>query len=110
MSTRSNPFENRASAEPKPDLSSFKPRTRTAKPAVDRAAIEQIAQEQDLSSRRPEKPVRKAARRNATGRNQQVNIKTTPEAVALLYELADKRGVPLGKVFEDALDALKKQD
>lgn len=96
----------------------FKPKPRVEKrePAIDRKVIDQLAEEHGFPSRSragqrkaTKAPARERQRRNATGRNQQINIKTTAEAIALLYELADKKNVPLGKVLEDGLEALKKQ-
>jgi hypothetical protein len=111
---RGNPF-----ADLKGDLAEeFKPKPRTEKrePAIDPKVIDQISEDQGFPSRRagkPEKrakaPARERQRRNATGRNQQINIKTTAEAIALLYELADRKRVPLGKVLEDGLEALKRE-
>jgi hypothetical protein len=46
-------------------------------------------------------------RRYKTGRNQQINIKATPEAIERLYKMADARRVPLGELLERALDALE---
>lgn len=113
MTERSDPF-----ATLKADLANeFKPKPRAEKrePMVDRIAIDQMAEDHGFPSRRVGKgepvkapPPAERRRRNATGRNQQINIKTTAEAVALLYELADRNRVPLGKVLEDGLDALKR--
>jgi len=52
-------------------------------------------------------PVRKQ-RRYTTGRNKQINIKATDETIKRLCQLADARGVPLGVLLEQALDALEK--
>jgi uncharacterized protein involved in exopolysaccharide biosynthesis len=110
---RSNAF-----ADLKLDLANeFKPKPASEKPVqtIDRKTIDKIADEHGFPSRRAGKgpaatktPQRERQRRNATGRNQQINIKTTAEAIELLYEIADRKGVPLGKVFEDGLEALKK--
>lgn len=117
---RSNPFADLKGGSLADE---FKPKPREEKrePAVDRKVIDQIAEDQGFPSRSVAKPPAAAkapvappaprpqrTRRNASGRNQQVNIKTTAEAIALLYELADRKGVPLGKVLEDGLEALKK--
>lgn len=111
MNTRANPFEDLSDFEPKP----------TAKP-VPVAAIEQIAEESGFPSRKarskpepieapppivaePARPVR----RYTTGRNRQINIKATAETIDRLYRLADERGVPLGALLDEALDALESQ-
>lgn len=111
MNTRANPFEDLSDFEPKP----------AAKP-VPVAAIEQIAEESGFPSRKarskpepvtapapivaePARPVR----RYTTGRNRQINIKATAETIDRLYRLADERGVPLGALLDEALDALEHQ-
>jgi len=78
---------------------------------VDKQVIEKLAEEHGFPSRRPEKTRAQPnpeprKRRNATGRNRQINIKTTAEAIELLYKLADAKRVPLGEIFEEALEAL----
>jgi hypothetical protein len=100
MTERSNPFAD-LGAE-------FKPKPAKRATAVDRKVIDEIAKEHDFPSRRAEQGARANRRRNATGRNQQINIKTTADAIARFYALADRKGVPLGKVFEDALEALER--
>lgn len=50
----------------------------------------------------------RAPRRHTTGRNRQINIKATEETIEELYRIADKMGVPLGAVLEQALLALAK--
>ena len=47
-------------------------------------------------------------RRYRTGRNQQINIKATPQVIERLYKMADAKRVPLGELLEQALDALEK--
>ncbi|SAL80162.1 hypothetical protein [Caballeronia telluris] len=105
MTERNNPFADLA---PTNLADEFKPKPPTRESTVDRKAIDQIAAEHDFPSRRPGQG-RAPKRRNATGRNQQINIKTTAEAIALFYALADRKGVPLGKVFEDGLAALERE-
>lgn len=100
MNERSNPFAD-LGAE-------FKPKPARLEPAVDRKAIDQIAKEHDFPSRRAGQG-KAQKRRNATGRNQQINIKTTPQAIELLYAIADRKRVPLGKVLEDGLAALERE-
>lgn len=106
MNERSNPF---ADVSPAVDLNEeFKPKPAKRAQAVDREAIEQLSKEHDFPSRRAGQGGA-PKRRNATGRNQQINIKTTADAIARFYALADKKGVPLGKVFEDGLAALERE-
>jgi Arc/MetJ-type ribon-helix-helix transcriptional regulator len=47
-------------------------------------------------------------RRHTTGRNQQINIKATPQVIERLYKMADAKWVPLGELLEQALAALEK--
>lgn len=47
-----------------------------------------------------------AARRQRTGRNQQINIKATPEVIARFYALAEANGWTVAGAFERAVDAL----
>lgn len=97
-SDRANPF---ADVE---QLPSFAPKPKAAR-SVPAAQIEQIAEATGFPSRQAAKPVRRR-RRFKTGRNQQINIKATPETIERLYNMADARRVPLGELLEQALDAL----
>jgi hypothetical protein len=101
--SRANPFE---------DMEDFVPEARP-KP-VEPAAIEQIARDSGFISRQataptPAEPVRLARRHYTTGRNQQMNVKATPETIARFYRLADERREVLGELLEAALDALEQQ-
>lgn len=104
---RNNPFS---------DLSDeFKPKAPEAKraPKVDTRAIDAIAEANDFPSRsagkgKAPKEAPAMRRRRITGRNQQINIKTTAEAIGRLYSIADRKRVTLGQVLEDALEALEK--
>lgn len=108
--TRANPFA---------DLSDFE--TAPATKPVPVAAIEEIAEQAGFPSRKPRaakaaatkapepivvEPVR-TVRRYTTGRNRQINIKATDATIERLYRLADERGVPLGALLDQALDALE---
>lgn len=107
MSDRVNPFG---------DLDDFTPSAKSKKPnAVEKAAIDQVAADNNFPSRQPSKPVTEAAlpvgrpqRRYTTGRNQQINVKATGETIEQFYRLADQMNVPLGEVLARALDALQK--
>lgn len=109
--TRANPFA---------DLGDFE----TDKPAkpVPSAAIEKIAEDSGFPSRKartraaepvtievPSQPVQpiRQHRRRITGRNRQINIKTTEETIENLYRIADEMDEPLGAVLEMALEALE---
>ena len=78
---------------------------------VDTAGIARIADENGFPSRQPPaKPpmeTRREQRRYRTGRNQQMNLKTSVEAYSRFYELA-KGYRTLGECFEAAVDALEK--
>lgn len=99
--SRANPFN---------DLTDFAPKAH-AKP-VEPQQIERIANELGFPSRQPvvaslapsEAPKR---RRYTTGRNQQLNIKVTAQTVERFYRMADQHGVPLGELFDRALQALE---
>ncbi len=101
--SRANPFE---------DMEDFVPE---AKPKpVEPAAIDQIARDSGFISRQaatpaPLGPARPQRRRYTTGRNQQLNLKATPETIARFYRLADERREVLGELLESALDALEQQ-
>lgn len=112
MSERANAFT---------DLDDFAPKPRTAK-AVATSAIERVAAENNFPSRQPAAavraapkpeldpsatPARRAVRRHLTGRNQQINVKATAATIERFYRLADERGVVLGELLEQALDALE---
>jgi len=106
MTERANPFG---------DLGDFAPAP--AKPKTDRAVIDQVAEANGFPSRQPAKQPEmteptlatvRQQRRRRTGRNAQINIKATPEAIEHLYRLADHYDKPLGEIFELALAALEK--
>ena len=108
MNERVNPFG---------DLGDFAPAPPKAKPEH-RDVVEEVAAQHGFPSRQAAKPVtapaatsepplRRQQRRYTTGRNKQINIKATDETIKRLYQLADARGVPLGELLEQALDALE---
>lgn len=109
MSTsRANPF---ADVENLPAFGT-KPKAATATPREQTERIEQIAETANFPSRQPARtPVTRAPgkqRRYKTGRNQQINIKATPQVIERLYKMADAKRVPLGELLEQALNALEK--
>lgn len=104
MSTsRTNPFSDLES------LPTFEPKPKTPRPLVS-DQLEKIAETHGFPSRqagRTVAPMAKNARRYRTGRNQQINIKTTAQVIERLYKLADERRIPLGQLLEQAIDALE---
>lgn len=108
-------------ANPFADLSDFEAQSTTKPVPVE--AIEEIAEQQGFPSRKsqPKRSVPtetssapkveevRSVRRYTTGRNRQINIKATSETIDRFYRLADEQGVPLGALFEQALDALAAQ-
>lgn len=94
------------------DLNDFQPKP--ARPRrVETEQIEKAAKDLGFPSRQPSAGRPKASvatrapRRHTTGRNQQLNVKATPETIARFYRLADERQVVLGELLELALEALE---
>ena len=99
---RSDPFadvENLPAFEPKPKAST----------SVSKEEIEKVAEANGFPSRQGARASasRRPGRRYKTGRNQQINIKATPQVIERLYQMADAKRVPLGELLEQALDALQ---
>jgi hypothetical protein len=118
MTERASIFE----PEDEIDVSTFKPAagSRRQDPAV-LDAVRETAERKGFSSREAPaaKPTTSAAaigpapvaqearlRRRRTGRDRQINIKTSDQAVEQLYALADANAWGLGETFEHALEAL----
>jgi hypothetical protein len=101
---RANPFADLG------ELPKFEPKPKTVSMAG-KEQIEQLAEASGFPSRQPVRapitPRQPRGRRYKTGRNQQINIKATPEVIERLYKLADEKHVPLGELLERALDALE---
>lgn len=79
--------------------------------------IEQLAKDHNFPSRQAPrsaavvaKATPKRRRTHTTGRNQQLNFKATAATVERFYALADKKGIPLCELLEQALDALDLKD
>lgn len=106
MNERVNPF---ATLKEAPAFSTKPKPERPVEPEV----LNQIAEENNFTSRQAPKPVKKAERRkpriHRTGRNVQFNTKATPETIAKFYRLADEKKVTLGELFEMAVDALDRE-
>lgn len=94
--------------EPEPDLSQFKPRIETVQPAPTLAEIRGVSAAGGFPSRdnRPVIPERHYYR---TGRDTQFNTKVRADVKARYIAIAAEDGVPIGKVLEDALDALLRE-
>jgi hypothetical protein len=97
------------------DLSAFTPKPKASQSQPDKATIRKVAEARGFSSREPEAapaPVQAAQepllqRRYRTGRNRQLNLKVTDDALRSFYALADAQGLVLGEVFEQAVMALE---
>jgi hypothetical protein len=99
------------------DLGDVRPR-----PATEPGKVRQVAEAAGFRSREPSHaaaatrhPAAPAAagkrepRRYRTGRNQQLNIKATPEAIESFYAVAERQGWVLGETFERAIAALLRE-
>lgn len=85
-------------------------KSRSAMPRPEMDEIKQAANAAGFQSREviPKIPQKKPRRRR-TGRNAQLNIKTTPETIDTFYRLADANGWGLGETLEYALTLLDSQ-
>ena len=102
--TRANPFSDIGT------LPTFEPKPKAPRP-IENDQVDKIAEASGFPSRKATRsptPVRRG-RRYTTGRNQQINIKATPQVIERLYKMADARRVPLGELLDQALDALEKK-
>tara|TARA_R110000850_G_scaffold72132_1_gene158951 strand:+ start:1214 stop:1555 length:342 start_codon:yes stop_codon:yes gene_type:complete len=85
-----------------------KSRVDTPRPKKDQ--IQQAANAAGFQSREAAaKPTQKQTRRRRTGRNAQLNIKTTPETINAFYRLADANDWGLGETLEHAIALLEGQ-
>lgn len=100
--TRVDPFSN---------LSSFKPKGDSQRPA-DTAVIEKISKDNGFPSREaPEAKPTKRARFNSSPPKTQFNIKVTEECKERFYRMAESREIRvLGDLLELAMDALEEKD
>jgi len=93
------------------DVSAFAPKP-SAKPANNAAAdkVKTVSEAANFRSRDPKpEPARREQRRHRTGRNVQLNIKATAEAVEAFYAITDRQKWVLGETFERAIEALKRE-
>jgi hypothetical protein len=98
-----------------PDLSRFSPRT-TAAPAPPIEQVRGASEAAGFPNRdpiRPDylRPAAPVAERHyyRTGRDTQFNTKVRADTKAAFIAIAAEDGAPLGKVLEDALDALMRE-
>lgn len=84
----------------------FETKPKAEKPLA-KDAVDRIAEEHKFPSRQaPKRTQRRKPRVYRTGRNQHLGMKATAETVERFYKAADDRGVPLGELLKQALDAL----
>ena len=91
------------------DLSQFAPKQGPASPqetTVGKAELRDLAKEQGFVSRQA--GIRRRRRRR-TGRNEQINIKTTADYADRFYAIAEKHDWMCAVVFEKAIDALEQE-
>ena len=91
------------------DLSQFTPkRTPGTSPGAPagKAELRDVAKEQGFISRQT--GIRRRRRRR-TGRNEQINIKTTPEYADRFYAIAEQHDWMCAVVFERAIAALEQE-
>ncbi len=89
------------------DLSQFAPKEAPAKPrgpAMAKAGLRALAEDEGFVSRQA--GIRRRRRRRS-GRNEQINIKTTAEFADRFYALAEKHDWMCAVVFEKAIAALE---
>lgn len=110
MSTRPSIFDDPL------DLSGFTPKPAApAAPAPQQ--LDQLSQGSKFRSREappeaaPAAPAapKRPPRLHRTGRNATLSVKTTPAAIELFYQLADRAELKVGETFERALAALQRE-
>lgn len=94
---------------PEPDLSRFRPKTDAeAAPTIE--DLRGVSAAAGFPNRDPVRVAPIAERHYyRTGRDTQFNTKVRADIKAAFIAIATEDGVPLGKVLEDALDALMRQ-
>jgi hypothetical protein len=95
--TRADPFELAAL-----DVSGFAPAARSTMPVAP-AIVRQVSEGAGFPSRAPTR----TQRRRRTGRNMQINIKATREAIERLVAVSDVNRWTFGEALEHALAALE---
>jgi hypothetical protein len=98
------------------DVSAFSarpPLPRATEAKAEREALRTMAEQRGFPSREAAAPIiapePMLQRRYRTGRNRQLNLKVTDDALRRFYALADAQGKVLGEVFEQAVEALEAQ-
>lgn len=83
------------------------PKSRVANVRPEKDQVQQAASAAGFQSREAQpKPAPQQTRRRRTGRNAQLNIKTTPETIETFYRIADAHGWGLGETLENAIALL----
>lgn len=89
------------------DVRDFQPGKAPARPAASPDAVRRITEANNFQSR--EAAVPRAQRRYRTGRNVQLNMKVTPETLALFNRICDEQGWVQGEALDHAIAALQRQ-
>ena len=88
------------------DISSFKPKELVAAPPKEQ--VKAFSEQAAFPSRElPQKSPRRPPRIHRTGRNIQLSIKASQEAIDTFYRLSDEQGWILGETFENAMIVLE---
>lgn len=98
---RVNPFK------PLDSLDDFQPSTKKPGDIPTRAEVDALSERSGFYSRQPVQQKEHRVRRFTTGRNRQLNLKVTAEAMDRFYRLADELEVPLGEAFDRAVKLLE---
>lgn len=86
------------------------PKSRVTHPRPEKDQVQQAASAAGFQSRETvPQPASQRTRRRRTGRNAQLNIKTTPETIEAFYRLADANGWGLGETLEHAVALLDRE-
>ena len=88
------------------DISGFKPKE--VQPAAPKEQIKAFSEPAGFPGREPPKPVmRRPPRIHRTGRNVQLSVKASQQAIDAFYRISDEQGWILGETFEKAMTALE---
>jgi hypothetical protein len=104
------------------DLSGIAPASPAqVRPKPDKAATRAAAERMGFTSRepasspaiaapaQPDPAPPRAQRRHTTGRNRQLNLKVTEDALSRFYTLAERHKLVLGEAFAQAVTALEEK-
>jgi hypothetical protein len=95
------------------DLSTFSPKSETAKPKPARARVKAVTEAAQFPSREgtapAAEPLKHRPRYHKTGRTAQLNVRIMPAAHARVYEITDQQGWLVGETIEHALEALERE-